>query len=435
MRYHRSAQLSLLVAALTFTVSTASAQAPEKHPGMGYRGWIFDGLSYREIFAPEQTSTLYVLADSPSALSAHRTLIYYWPLTGHFLPDWSGLDEPLTGQLEAVQAGRVVATIQPTLFSLVRPDVDTPTPTISLATGTDAEQQYAQYQAQLETYLKNLDGYSSQLAAYEAQMQKAMKEIGAGKQNVVVPVSPAEPRQPVLFVTEPALAFVLKLQEGRYTIQLRGPDDQVVPGSRRSVVAFRSRQQALSYTVIPENKWTQPEQSNSPEDDLYMAVPGALYLQPRVVREYNEGFYRKLKDPQDNQGRDDRWIWVQQELVRGGSLEVRKEGQPATSVSERPYWVEQVSGATLGYNIIEYEPDQAVEEKPTFRAYRLEPESFGTDTRIYFRDTRGQIMDGSQRDIHFLNGKRGPWLYLPALLPLLPAILLRARRQTIRTRS
>jgi hypothetical protein len=432
VRYYRSAQLFLLMAALACMVSTAEAQAPEKHPGMGYRGWIFDGLSYREIFAPEQTPTLYVLADSPSALSAHRTLVYYWPLTGHFLADWSGMNEALTGHLEVAQAGRVVATIQPTLFSLVRPDIDTPTPTISLVTGTDAEQQYAHYQAQLETYLKNLDSYSYEQAAYEARLQEAMKEIGAGKKDVVVPVSPSEPRQPVLFVTEPARAFVLKLPEGRYTIQLRGPDDQVVPGSRRSVVAFQPQQESISYTVIPENKWTQPEQSNSPEDDLYVAEPGVLYLQPRVVREYNEAFYRKLKDPQDNQGRDDRWIWVQQELVRGGSLEVIKEGQPVTSVSERPYWVEQVSGATLGYNIIEYEPDQAVEEKPTFRAYRLEPESLGPGTRIYFRDTQDQIVDGSQRDIHLLNGKRGPWLYLPAFLPLLPAILLRARRQAIR---
>lgn len=433
-------QAYLLLAVLWFLlgllVPESRAQAPEKHPAMAYRGWLYDGLQYRELFAPEQVDTLYVLAGEPVALSAHRTLVYYWPLTARYMADWENMDETLPGRLEISPASQEGATLEVTPFSLVHPEVDTPTPRITLVTGGEAERQYARYQTEMADYWRRMDQYNQDAAAYEEEMREAIKAVGAGQKNVPVPTAPTQPLEPQLYVTEPAPGYVFTLQEGRYTIQLRGPDGQIVSGSRRQVVAFQARRQGSSYTIIPADQWTRPQSSNAPEDTLYLTKGSVLYFQPRAVREYRESYYLRLKDPQDTSGRDDRWVWVQQELLAGGRLEVCRGGRPVLSVSEKPYFVEQLPGAALGYNILEYDPQEMAGEKPTFHGYRVAVDDApGGLVQVRFRDAQGNLVPGSERDVRLLSGRPAVQLYLPALLPLLLAGVLSVRRRAQRRRE
>jgi hypothetical protein len=413
----------------------ALAQAPEKSPGMAYAGWVFDGLGYREVFAPQQAPTLYLLAGQPSALHAHETLLYYWALTRRYMADWQAMDEPLAGVLEISQAGHVVASLDPVPVSLVRPNGASSASPATLATGQEAEQQYARYNDLMAAYWQAMDEYADASAAYEAQMAEAMRQVGAGEKNVAVPTPPTEPGQPALLVTEPALAFVLSLPEGRYSLQLRAAGGAVVPGSEREVVVFGPRRQGLSYTVIPESQWTQPQQSLTPDDDLYLAGGAAFYLQPRVAQEYNDAFYRRLKDPQDDQGRHDQWTWVQQGLASDSLVLVRRPGEPDERIAVQPYWVVQEPGAALGYRILDYDPEGGSQGTPTFRACRLQVEPGAPLVSISLQDSQGQVVAGSERQVRSLAEQRRVWLYLPALIPLAAAVGLGARRRARRARS
>lgn len=415
-------------------VPTLYAQTPEKRAGMAYAGWVFDGSGYRQLFSPEQAPTLYLLAGQPSAVHAHRTLLYYWALTNRYMADWEGMDESLTGTLEVLQAGRVVIRVEPTPVSLVLPNGTSSASAAMLTTGEEAGQQYFRYGALMDAYWKELNEYADESAAYEAQMQEAMRQVGAGEKNVAVPTPPAEPSQPTLLVTEPVSAFVLNLQEGRYTLEVRDADGHVTPGSERAVVVFGPRRQGLSYTVIPEDKWTQPQQSFTSNDALYLADGAVFYLQPRVAQEYNEAFYRKLKDPQDEQGREDRWIWVQQSLVSDSFVEVHRPGRPDVHIVMQPYWVVQEAGAALGYRILDDDPEGESGGMPTFRAHRMEVQPGDPLAGIWLRDSQGQAVASSERQVRSVEERWRGWLYLPAVVPLAAAIGLSARRRATRAR-
>lgn len=414
---------------LTLAVQQATAQAPQKQAGMAYQLWAFDGSSYRQVFAPEQTPELYLLIGRPVALSAHRTLLYYWPLTERYLADWSGVNQALSGTLELLQGDHLVANVELTSVSLVQSGTGTSTPVVSLVTGAEAGRQYATYRAALDVYARQMTEYDQARQVYEEQIAEAMKQVGSGERDVPIPSPPVEPPPPNLYATQPISAFVFTPEEGYYTLQLRDPSGQVVIGSSRSVVAFGPQRRGLSYTVIPEKKWTQPEQSLMPDETLYLAEGSVLYLQPRVAQEYNEAYYRRLKDPQDTQGREDRSVWVPQELVSDGVVEVVSADRMIRSITEQPYLVRQTGGTALGYMITEYHSDQAPEEQPTFRAYRLELDVRGGRWTLRMRDGAGQVIAGGERAVRLLNNKRRDWLYLPGLVPAIMALVLHIWRR------
>ncbi|MGQ9599294.1 MAG: hypothetical protein ACUVWZ_07735 [Anaerolineae bacterium] len=419
----------LLWLVLVMMIRGTAAQAPQKQTGIAYQVWAFDGSSYRRVFSPEQMPELYLLAGHPVALSAHRTLLYHWPLTDRYLADWSGLNRVLSGTLELLQGGHLVARVELTSISLVQFGTGTATPIISLVTGAEAGRHYEAYRAALDAYARQMSEYDQARQVYEEQMAEAIKRVGNGERDIPIPSPPVEPASPNLYATVPISAFVFTPAEGHYTLQLRDPGGRVVAGSGRTVFAFGPQRRGLTYTVIPEKKWTQPEQSLMPDDTLYLAEGGVLYLQPRVAQEYNEAFYRKLKDPQDAQGREDRSVWVPQELVRDGIMEVMSEDRTFRNVTERPYLVRQMGGMALGYTITEYHLDQASEEQPTFRAYRLELSAQGGTLYLRMRDGTGQVIAGSGREVRVLHCKRRGWLYLPALVPVAVSLVLHRRRR------
>ena len=93
----------------------------------------------------------------------------------------------------------------------------------------------------------------------------------------------------------------------------------------------------------------------------------------------------------------------------------------------------------MGYTITEYHSDQTPEEQPTFRAYRLELDVRGGRSTLRMRDGAGQVIAGSEREVCFPNTERRGWLYLPALLPVILALVLctwrRAGRETLAVKA
>jgi hypothetical protein len=411
------------------------AQEPQKSPGMAYRGWIYDGLSYREVFAPQQAPAIYLLAGQPIALSAHRTELYFWPISQRTMADWQGLDEPITGTVEVWQGNNAPLNITPILYSLAQPlENGAPSGNVTLETGAAAQSAYADYQQNLNDYWQKAGLYNQQQADYEKKLAEAAKEIAAGNRQFPIPTPPIEPPFPAVTVTRPEKGFILTLAEGRYRMRLKDSQGQTAPGSERELVVFSHRREGLSYTIIPESKWTQPVRSDDETETLYLAQEKSLYVQPRLSREYNERAFRRLLDPQDDSGREDRWQWEPLETRKDGVAALSAPGKEEQRSAYKAYYVEQSSGDTLGYTIREIPQDNQGGLKSSFHAYRLDLASASLPAVLSFRDDQGRVVKGSERPVRSATARSNGQAFLPALLPLLPALAFAIQRRRRRSR-
>ena len=66
----------------------------------------FNGRDYAGTFARRAADTIYLLADVDNFLTVRNALVYFWPITGEWKLDLSGLDVPFEGTLELAGRGR-----------------------------------------------------------------------------------------------------------------------------------------------------------------------------------------------------------------------------------------------------------------------------------------------------------------------------------------
>lgn len=71
---------------------------------------------------------------------------------------------------------------------------------------------------------------------------------------------------------------------------------------------------------------------------------------------------------------------------------------------------------------------------PTFRAHRMEVQPGDPLAGIWLRDSQGQAVASSERQVRSVEERWRGWLYLPAVVPLAAAIGLSARRRATRAR-
>ena len=408
--------LCVFVSLWLLAITPAAAQSPERREAFVWATTVFAGVQYESTFYPPDSDTLYLLADASHVLAPRSTLVYDWPITNRLLADWLARNELVEGTLilrdSAGHAQRLALTDYVIQF-----DGDAPAETVALHSGQEATARYAAFDQARQAYSAALHAQFQLEQQYQAALTAAAQAATKGE-KLPIPDGPPPPLPPFTrYSTEVKQAFVLNLPVGDYTLWLERPDGSEQPTSRKRLRVFAPRRYGVGYSVMPASKWTVPEQSNDPRNAIYALPDSTFYLQPFQEFEVNELAYRWMIDAQAAGVRADRYVWIHTTAYPSLMLQLFQQGQAVAGIANQPYFVRQLPGASLGYQIEAFDP--TTERSPSFYGYAIAIEAGQSDLRVQLADANGQLVPGSSREIRSIRAADQRAVYGLSLLPLL----------------
>lgn len=426
------AQRSCFALALLFVASLARAQAPVREEQTIISILAFNGKAYSSTFSGRHSDTLCLVAGVDSFLTVRNCFVYFWPLTGEWKSDTSVLDVPFSGTLEVRQRGkrepRIIAPVRCTYYN-TRGEYEL---NWKVATGDEADRVWTAYQGLVGAYYMNLEEYYRKQAAYESRLAELNQSIisqrnrGTDASETIRALqslsAPREPEFPGEYVTPPRPveeAFIVNLPAGEYSIRFVSPDGSVVEGTERRLISFRkARSNGVGLEVIPGDKWTRPVESATPHAVLYVDGTADLYVQPFLEDEYNDLYYEQMLR-NDAKGNPDVMKWVQIQQVPSAQIEISLPGEGTRRILEKPFYVDQVEGASLGYRIVPFDP-QGVHAglEASLRAFHIPFAGGVTRMRLQVLDREGNALPGGDRQVRVVGPT--PMRYVPLILAVLP---------------
>ncbi|HXL02222.1 MAG TPA: hypothetical protein PK016_03770 [Candidatus Atribacteria bacterium] len=418
----------IVVGILVLGGSISWAQAPLFREQLVYSLTSFNGSGFSSSFCPQSEGTLYFIANFNSVVSPRKTIVYYWPITRRYMAGFSTLNEEVPGKLEIWQGGKLINTLDKQKYVLYYPEgYWSEKATIYL--DDEAQKYYDEYKAAVDEFNKKLQEYYQAMNYYQQQLNNFFEEVrrrreagDTGPLDIPIPQQPEPPEFVKFYVTEPAEGFILNLPVGNYEIKVRMEDGTIFEGSEKNLIVFTSRRrEGVGYEIIPGNRWTKRENCDDPSWIIHAVGKNELYFNPFYQEEYNELYYNKLQDPQ-NIGRLESWKWVHVDPVNNAQIILGRREEILQTVDKAPYFVRQVSGPELGYEILPYDEElKKSGYQPTFESYKvtLGEDLPRADYQIYTisRET-GEHIPKSERTIRFLKKENGAYLYAVAFLPL-----------------
>ena len=391
-----------------------------------YYPLVTNGFEYRRVPYPEEVTTIRLMAEEPVAIDARRSVVAFWPITREYLADFAKLDESVPGVAEVIDEQGVVTAFEPQPYTLWYPRGLGAEP--RLVTGTEAQQTYDTYVEQGRAAFEADRQYQMAVARLQEEIDEWLALAADGVEPL--PDPPAELTEPppepyVAYAAEPALAPIVQLAAGSYTLRWRGDDGQIVAGSERRLAVSGATKSGVAYTIIPYDRWTQPIFTFDPNESIYLAEDQEVFLAPLRVSRYSAYVYTRLLDPQTIDTPDRNiTLWVPDETnpdLTGNSVQVTSKNEVTDNVAWLGYRVFQEPNATRGYTIEEFEADGALQ--PDFNAMRLPiDKSVG---EISLVDPTGNEVANSSRDIRRVPAIPRAALYLPALAFIGLAVTLR----------
>ena len=411
----------------------AYAQTPERTEEFVYATTQFNGSGYRSALVPPQAGTIYLIAGVQNILAPRRTQLYYWPITNRYLADWAVENKLVEGQLEIFQYGKKIALIELSDY-VVQSDSSDTEEANALYIGEAAQAAYVHFQELQKKYRDDLYAYYQAQDVYRKQVDEIVRNaVQSGKTvseaDFPKPPTPVPPLS--LFSREVAQGYALSLPVGTYTIQMRLPDGSIPHASRKTLVTFEKMQDGVAYTIVPQSRWTEPESSSQPEGVIYTPRGTTLYLQPFRQSQYNDFYYTRMADPQDQSGRRDRTRWVPFEPYQDATLRLEVPNLAVREIPLEAYFVQQLPGSGLGYEVVKFDPASMPE--PSFEGYKLELTADNAECHIQLVNAKGELIAGSGRQIRVLYTHRAWSLYALSALPLLIGFgMIIERRRRIR---
>lgn len=423
-----------------FSDTSANPNKPKEQ--FVYKMGLFDGKKIAETFLPQSEDAIYILAGENNVLSPRITLVKWWPLSGQFVAEFQELNEEVPGTLEIFSEGKKIAGGEKQEYVIFYPN------TISgdlseMYVGREAYTILKEYKDPLMAYYERYDEYNRKMVAFQnafmAYAEKLEKQKGGGIEldpeeiRAAMPKMPKPPDKPDFDITGLKRDFVVNLPEGYYTVRLRGKNGTIVEGSQKELIAFsRRRAGGIGYEIIPQNRWTKRENSNDPLQTIYAVGENTLYLRGFYEDEYNELYYRKLRNPQ-SQGSMKRWIWAHIRPIKRALLAFKSQSDGIAKIPELPYLVKQTPGPKLGYKILPYtDNEKGKNVKPSFEAHmiNIRPASSSSVSSLWLQNEKGGMLDGSKRRILQVRKEGADYLYMISLFPLiLGAIIIFRRRR------
>ena len=409
--------------------SVAWAQAPLFREQLVYSLTSFNGSGFSSSFCPQSEDTLYFITGNNSVVNPRKTIVYYWPITRRYMAGFNTLNEEVPGKLEIWQGGKLITTLEKQKYALYYPEGYWSEKAI-IYLDEEAQERYDEYKTAMDEFNKKLQEYYQAMDYYQQQLNNFLEEVRrrreageTGPLDITIPKQPQPPEFVKFYVTEPAEGFILNLPVGNYEIKVRMEDETIFEGSEKKLVVFTSRRrEGVGYEIIPGNRWTKKENCDDPSWIIHAVGKNELYFNPFYQEEYNELYYNKLQDPQ-NTGRIESWKWVHVEPVDNAQVLLGRGEEILQTVDKAPYFVKQVPGPELGYEIIPYDDQLKMSGyQPTFESYKVTlgedlPE---TDYQIStISKETGEHIPKSERTIRFLKKENGVYLYGVAFLPLI----------------
>ncbi len=418
-----------LLALLAGSTTTEAQQIDRKEAVVyGINASVPDG--FVGTFAPPSASAIYLLADQTSVISLRKTFIYFWPITNEYQADWEVMNQEIAGTLEISKNGEVVQQVAPTDYTIQYTPQKLTAASARLSIGPQAVKAQNDFLAQQHAYQQASIKYYAAEQAWLA----AMDDFQAKHSNEATPkeLPPPEPVQPTpISINSNGLnrGFPIKLTPGSYTILLRASQGKMVPQSQRSLTVFAPRRTAVGYTVVPETRWTTPDQVNDQADVILGKGGSNLYLEPLVIREYPQRAYAFLQDPQYLGNDTADWSWVNGEAIKGATLEITAAGEATDRSSLTPYKVNQLPGQALGYQVVKFTRTPGGAAGPDFEGYPVNLKPSQGNYTVRLLGPEGNLIPDSTRLLRVPATVAVSTLLILPLVPLvLGAIILTRRR-------
>lgn len=425
--------LALVLGAASLT----SAKPPVKQKQLVYGLSPWTGKEFGSTFAPRTEDTIYLLAGTDNIVNVLETEVYYWPITKEYMSDWFGYKKDLGAKLEILKGNKAVKTLDRVDYVYAYPNGYFGGNT-QLVSGDGAKAEFDQYKKATDDYWESTLKFRDAQAEYQERISALVNELAKTKKEIKVedlPAPPEEPEPPKLYVTEPEKAFVVNLPAGHYSVRLLDNQGTTVKASEKKLVVFEERRKGVSYNVIPESKWTYPVTSGDPSQLLYLGGKTTFYISGSHAKEFNQLQYTKmtnLHEPLAGKGMSSGWMWVEGLEVEGAKLELTRNGKAPITIERKPYYVKQVPGYSLGYDVVEFDPKDPEMQgrQPTFEAFKVVAEARkGYEFRL--QDAQGKLVAGSEREIRSIGG--GPvWpIYAMPFFPLVIGFIVLGWRRSL----
>ena len=418
--------LVLLMACSVFCLPQSVYAQESQELSFVYGTNHYDGAVYSSAFIPPVVDTVYLLADHLSILASRLTDVYYWPITNEYRADWDTANIIVEGQLEILRGNTVIDTVQMTEY-VIQYDGLNRMDTIQLYLGEEAVRARENFEGLQAQYREDLYLYYQDMNEYRQEFQAALADLQAGLITEDELPEPPEPLQDLtLFSTNLLWGFPINLSSGNYRIHLRTNDNEVIPESVKDLVIFEHQNEGIGYDVFSEERWSVPESAKNVNDVIYTLRDQIFFIEPYHQKQYVERYYVRMNNPQDSVSRVDRMIWVSHRPAENVSLSIGTTSGGFIETLEN-YFVQQLAGSRLGYEIIPFDPETM--NQPSFTAFRIDLQAWSNLKGIALLDQDGKIIETSQRDIHILNTDLN-WLVYPlAGLPILLGLFILSRRK------
>jgi hypothetical protein len=402
---------ALVLLLVSFFGMDVSAQTPDRVRELVLHVNAFQGEGWQGVLYPQNEGTIYLIAGQINTITPRYTMVYFWPITQEYLPDWTALDEAIDARMEIRSNGNVVKTLDLSDYVLQDPTGNQTPETTRLYVNKEANDRFNAYTAGLDAYWKADQSYLNQ------------QENGTQAK---------EPGMPNLFSTKVLKGFLVNLDPGTYHSRLLDARGQPRPGGDKTIIVFAPRRFGIGYKVIPETKWTVPESSNTEEQTIYISNQARLFFQPQLEAEFNALDYNKMLDPQSPGGDPTIWMWVPTEKIEDAMLHFNFTGNESV-VTDKGYVVNQLNNASLGYEIIPFDP-QLDQSSPTFSGYELNLNLKPNDAaQLWLVNKDGQIIEGSRRTLQGVQPPARLELLIPSVLPFALALGMEGRRRKRRS--
>ncbi len=416
----RAARIRNIIA-VAMLVLAAEAPARAASEQFVYWPYVTDGGEYRRVPYPKEAGHLAALAGSEIVIEARRAQVSYWPITREFITD-VGHGKPVDGTVEVIGSGET-RTAADDVYTVWYPAGLGAGPA-QLVRGAAAEKLYAEYVSAARDAATKEQQYQRIVAEHQAAAEAWIKLAGTRQLKDMPPPPPdltVEPPAPFnAYASEPRRAAILKLLEGSYGLRMRDGDGQIIAGSERTLEVFAPIDQAIGYVLRPQDRWTRPAVSFSPQDTIYTTARADIFLQPVPVVEYASRDFTRLFDPQSFETSDtEATIWVPRpggdQLSSSASLAVWRGKTQIGSLQSKGYRVNQLAGAGRGYTIEEFSTKGGTLQ-PDFQAMRLDRQIPGD--RIGLVEEPNGSLSGN-REFVIVNTPPLWLVFVPAFIPLI----------------
>lgn len=420
--HRKNLWLFIIVVLLTTIPITGNAQEVRQKEFV-YGIAFYDGYLYGNTMVPPTVDAIYLQADVNNIIAPRHTLIYYWPLTNRYLADWAAMNELVIGELEILDGNELIATVELQKY-LIQYDSANPTETLILHIGENAETAYQHFKELQAQYQQDIRANTADQQEYRDKVSEMLNSEAAKEGTLSEDDFPEPPQSvPPMTLSSQTIAegFVISLPEGNYRIRTRLPDGSIQPDSEKRLVIFKKLIDGASYNVVPEARWTQPEQSKNDDSAIYTTYGATIYLAPFHQGLYNEYNYRHMEDPQDQSSRRDRKVWVAFEQLENVDLEIIAEGGAVGVLPLKGYTVSQLPGSARGYEVVLFNPD--TNENPSFEGFKVEIRETTSGYEVRLLGESSDPVEGSRRSIRVLYTDRAWIMYLLSVFPLFVGIV------------